>query len=847
MVYISCVAAMALEEEGEEGQGQGQGHTYEEWGADPLALLTSLFVPLLILSLVSRWWRRGRSARLASDGELGPEPQLLAPLALGHRRLHRSLDGGKVYAAGDEVLDSKFMRRRGNNSWSLVAEGSRVQHLMESGKEVGSGDGLTSLFSSAHEAPRPNASVEPLTAEAAARASAEAALSDDSRLVLNALRGLQVFGAGQEELLLRLSAKVRAEAVGADEMLVEPTSPPKDLFVLSEGSISMYADISGKRRTFMRVQEKGAMLTSLLDLMAMTLSSLGGSEGMAAQVGIRADTACRVLKVPDARKLLASGVFEEEHVRAQLLRMMLVRSTRVSLMTTYRYLGLIHHLQCPLEPSGGDQRPVEGLDCLTLTDGALPPKDEERVKKAVAGALGIDTKLSQSLPPVRASGPSSNLSGEEIYSSSTRRRRPGQAGRCLYLVHLEAGSRVMEDTTDEPPSIYVVLSGSLTVEVTEERVGLLQDVADPSPSASLGPGSIVGHLALLSGSTSEWYRSRGSKPPMLTVRASRATWAVRISNTTHDHIMAEHQTIVAHAARDLLRRLPHVVRLNDYATSYLNLQAGDVLVKRGENCSSLYIVLHGRLRAVAPKNVLIPPRVTGWDDPVDATQALHEEVLTYGRGQFVGESEVISRGPHWATVVAARPSSLAKVPVSVLSHLSSAYPSVVSHLARHAADKKALHQREAGRRGGQPKEFLIVAASPRAVAAQKHFVQSMAASLEAVGRSTNVITVESVASQMGLTLGDGAGRGGWEGGPVAQALSLAFSGWLSAEVERFDVTLYQAEPAAENDSYGWGRLWNVLCSQQADVVLLVVDAADPPQLSRVRIFPRMWLAIHRHG
>jgi hypothetical protein len=68
----------------------------------------------------------------------------------------------------------------------------------------------------------------------------------------------------------------------------------------------------------------------------------------------------------------------------------------------------------------------------------------------------------------------------------------------------------------------------------------------------------------------------------------------------------------------------------------------------------------------------------------------HKQAATvreYGRGSLVGETALLQRAPHTLTVHATRPSSVARIPGSVLALLAARHPSIITHLAQHSADR----------------------------------------------------------------------------------------------------------------------------------------------------------------
>ncbi len=248
-------------------------------------------------------------------------------------------------------------------------------------------------------------------------------------------------------------------------------------------------------------------------------------------------------------------------------------------------------------------------------------------------------------------------------------------------------------------------------------------------------------------------------------------------------------------------------------------------MRKDEPSHSLYFVLHGKLIATLPNDT------TELGCNVHKGQSNDEVLWVHRRGAVIGESEILAQGPHLTNVTAAKPSKLAQLTGSTLALLYSLHPSIVVNIARTAVIKKSSHRR--GNSGlhnmRHARSFFIVPASPGAGTIKARilyqFIKELGIAFSSVGKTPGMICPRVVARHMGVNLDDNCERGA----SIHNTILQAFSSWIPALEEKNDVVLY----CAEDQNFPWAKDYNLLCKQQADVVLLVVDASDAPQLSHL--------------
>ena len=101
---------------------------------------------------------------------------------------------------------------------------------------------------------------------------------------------------------------------------------------------------------------------------------------------------------------------------------------------------------------------------------------------------------------------------------------------------------------------------------------------------------------------------------------------------------------------------------------WISLAGGDTLFRQGDRGDDVYVVVNGRVRAIA-------------DDPDGRVRVLEES----GRGAAIGELALLTGEPRAATIVAVRDSDLVRLPKAAFDELLHRHPQAMMQLARAAA------------------------------------------------------------------------------------------------------------------------------------------------------------------
>ena len=335
--------------------------------------------------------------------------------------------------------------------------------------------------------------------------------------------------------------------------------------------------------------------------------------------------------------------------------------------------------------------------------------------------------------------------------------------------------------------LYVVLSGRLAVSVAH---------ADGTSTAldDVGPGAIVGEMALLTG-----------QPRAATVVAIEPSRLARLGRADFERLASRHPE----ALRGLLHRLLPRMRGNQLAEllaqlfgaldaaalreiearlEWMHLPSGQALFRQGDSGEHAYVVVNGRLRVV------------GLD--ADGRERVLEEV---GRGGAVGEVALLTGEPRSASVYAVRDSYLLRLSRAGFDELLPRHPEAMMQIARAGVWRLRRAAQRPASRGAAPAVFAVVASGPDTELAT--FARRLAESLGAFGRVQRIASadVDRLLARPGIAQ---SGEDTIAHEPLAA--------WLSAQERDHGALVLEADP-------DWSA-WTRRCVNLADRVLVVARA-----------------------
>lgn len=349
---------------------------------------------------------------------------------------------------------------------------------------------------------------------------------------------------------------------------------------------------------------------------------------------------------------------------------------------------------------------------------------------------------------------------------------------------LLAPGDVLVEADTEAREVGVVVEGALRVEVVAAD-------GTRTPIAELGPGSVVGEVALLLGG-----RRTAS------VVADRESIVVDLSAAGFTRLLADAPEIAVELTSRATRRLReaqlaghltqlftglHGDALDDVlaAVDHVQVSAGERLFAEGDVADAAYVILSGRLRAGQ----------TG----ADGTRAPLAEM---GAGELVGELALLDEGRRGADVVAVRDSAVARLPRAVFDRLVTEHPAAMFDIARSLVARS--RDPWSGRRSaGQP---LSVAVIPHSADIDVRLFTTQL--VDALGHDAFHIwsaRADSLLHQPGIAQ---SGRGDHHDARLTH--------WLHEAEQDHRFLVYEADAT-------W-TTWTERACRQADEIVIVADA-----------------------
>ncbi len=339
-------------------------------------------------------------------------------------------------------------------------------------------------------------------------------------------------------------------------------------------------------------------------------------------------------------------------------------------------------------------------------------------------------------------------------------------------------------------AMYIVEKGLL-------RASVARKGCPPAAVGLMGPGSLVGEIALLTGSRRN-----------ATVTAVEPTRLARLDAGEIKAVMARHPGLkegFLEIARRRLRRSRWLKILSNYfgdideencsflesCFSWVHLNRGETLFSEGDEADGLYILVHGFLHIVV-KNPDGAVRVVG----------------SVYRGEIVGEMAILSGEKRTAAVCAVRDCDLVRLTKADFLEINKAYPEFSLTIMRTLVKRL----RESGRSGGREHSFnlALVPAGPQVPLAE--FTRRLHAALLGCGKTVH-LNSKILGSEFAATA-DMAQTADHDPGHVDLVA------WLEDQEAGHDFILYEADPALTP--------WTRRCLKQADQVLIVARAEDDP-------------------
>jgi len=348
---------------------------------------------------------------------------------------------------------------------------------------------------------------------------------------------------------------------------------------------------------------------------------------------------------------------------------------------------------------------------------------------------------------------------------------------------------------DEADAMYIVEKGLL-------RASIVRKGCAPASVGLMGPGSLVGEIALLTGTRRN-----------ATVTALEPTRLARLGAADMKAILDRHQDLkrgFLDIARRRLRRSRWLGILSEYfgeideencsfiesCFTWVHLNRGEKLFSTGEEADCLYILVHGFLHVVS-----------------EETRGEPQIVGSVFRGEMVGEMAILSGEKRTATVCAVRDCDLVQLTKADFVEINKAFPGFGLTVMRILV--RRLKERNLAPRRNHACNVALIPAGPQVPLAE--FAHRLYAALV---RSDKTILLNSkiLGTEFAATV------------DMAQTVDhdqrhLDLITWLEDQEAGHDFILYEADPHLTP--------WTRRCLKQADRVIIVARAEDDPGLSGI--------------
>ncbi len=381
----------------------------------------------------------------------------------------------------------------------------------------------------------------------------------------------------------------------------------------------------------------------------------------------------------------------------------------------------------------------------------------------------------------------------EILASSPLFKRLNRAMLAEIADDLEVISLAAEQSLfrqgDPGDSMYIVDSGLLEVRLRVEH-GATR-VLD-----RLDAGAAVGEMALLTG-----------QPRTAGVVAITDSRLLRVSKVGFDRLTERHPAVASGFANAVMPRIQRLRLADilgrhfpdlDQATLFSvqermvwrRLADGELLFRRGERGTSMYIVVNGHLRS-AEEQPGGAPRFTA----------------DFGAGDIVGEYALLTDEPRSRTLIATRDTDVVEITRPLFENLAREHPQAMIELMRLIVARRDRPVRAAAVELSRALTLAILPAGDGPIDLNA-FAVTLSDHLAAAG-PTALFTSGRFDAEYG--------KHGAAQTEADDPLSIVLNSWLQEQESRYAHILYVVDPEWNN--------WTQRCLAQADRLVLVGSAA----------------------
>lgn len=361
-----------------------------------------------------------------------------------------------------------------------------------------------------------------------------------------------------------------------------------------------------------------------------------------------------------------------------------------------------------------------------------------------------------------------------------------------------------EPDTFLPPLRRAPTNISRTSSITGNSHGGKRKVQSRKSLFMIKPGGLAGYVGTISS-----YRS------FIHVRAKTDVYVGFLPRAALERIVEKFPVVLLTMAKRLTSLLPRLILHIDFALEWVQVNAGQVIHRQGDESDAIYIVLNGRLRAVLEKDDG-GMRVTG----------------EYGQGESVGELEVMTESVRPATLHAIRDTELAKFPKSLFNSLALEHPGITIKISKIIAQRmRALVEDPLLEQGNDKTAHASIKNGTSTLNLRTTAILPVTLGVPVVEFGSRLLTaLTQIGVSNGVTsLNQAAILGHLGRHAFSRMGKLKLSQYLADLEERYGMLLYIADTNVNSP-------WTQTCITQADCILLVGLAEGSPNIGEYERF-----------
>ena len=699
----------------------------------------------------------------------------------------------------------------------------KYRRFKEKKRVEGKGDGIHSIFSST--------TLKPLISRTISETASLSSQSDDENFALQSLLCSNIF-CGADVLFLR-------ELISVMEYAVKPIRGTSHLQILQEGSLSLSQNIEGKVCSTKNFK-KGDIIGGTIDILAWLLGMAQDHFPNGANFQYSPDCKLILLASPYSLSFYKSSSTHQMRL-CKIIRRLFTRLHRTTLTAVYQSLDFQNLLRAdyvqscvppnvPLllmhSTSGARQYCVKKEDASgpTNVDAVVAANEDEA--KAIMDCIScmLDYKCPwaegnealKRVPSVLGTTPAS------LCPTPLPRGKVGDSLLSPRVVVIPAGEMLRFDSDNNDISaahVYIVVSGRVSLGTSADCPSkadsssgdglstLVQELqslrTDSRKDVILGPGDVFGLLSIVSGS--------GAQPlhDSVVARAVDSNCRVlAVPLVTIEKHMRKRPECFFRVGELVLRSLPESVRFIDRFGSLLLVPAGELYSVR--DSGDVAVLLSGRAQVLSSEtasNVI--------SDSVSCGLVCREGAVLCNyspRGRHTPTSINSREGAQTLNFRCIRESLLFKIPGDAIRMLLPQFPALACTLVRSSVSPTTQGHGIPESSTTAMKAIAVVPISGSVPLTQ--FDSLLCAWMNEHGIAAVTVSSSRMKGELGDVLEDAS----------EEEYALVVGSWLRRFKRDCSVLFLQCD-------WTQNHLWNVLCLDEADEMLLIANAVDAPQVS----------------